>query len=178
MVALVATVIITLGVSAMCSLLEAFILSSTVADIEALKRSRPRMGQMLERFREGIDVTSSAILTLNTVANTLGATLVGLLASRHFAHTPDMHFMLWAVPAGMVVGILVFSEILPKNIGVAYRRQLQPVLVYPLMVVRFVMWPVAVIARYTIRSLLPSDERKDSGESEDEEILLLADKQA
>jgi CBS domain containing-hemolysin-like protein len=89
-----------------------------------------------------------------------------------------MHFMLWAVPAGMVVGILVFSEILPKNIGVAYRRQLQPVLVYPPMVVRFVMWPVAVIARYTIRSLLPSDERKDSGESEDEEILLLADKQA
>jgi len=179
MALLIVAILGTLGVSAVCSLLEAFILSTTVADVEALKKRRPAMGEKLERFRDGIDMTSSAILTLNTVANTLGATVVGLLASEQFADRPEMHFMLWAVPAGMVVGILVFSEILPKNIGVAYRRPLQPVLVYPVMLVRIFMWPVAVLAKFTMRSLLPSeDKKKVDDDSEDEEILLLAEKQA
>jgi CBS domain containing-hemolysin-like protein len=87
--------------------------------------------------------------------------------------------MLWALPACMVAGILAFSEIFPKNIGVAYRKQLQPLLVYPMLFVRWSMWPVAVLARYTIRGLLPSDERSEADDDADaEEILLLADRQA
>ncbi|MBN1402931.1 MAG: HlyC/CorC family transporter [Opitutales bacterium] len=180
MSALIAAIVATLGISALCSLLEAVLLSTSVADIESLRKKSERRAHMLEKFRDGLDMTSSAILTLNTVANTLGATVVGLLASREFAHRPEMHFMLWAVPALMVVGILVFSEIFPKNFGVAYRRQLHPYIVYPMALVRWSMWPVALLARYTIRALLPSEEKKkkDEEESDEEEILLLADKQA
>lgn len=180
MSALIAAIVATLGISALCSLLEAVLLSTSVADIESLRKKSERRAHMLETFRDGLDMTSSAILTLNTVANTLGATVVGLLASREFAHRPEMHFMLWAVPALMVVGILVFSEIFPKNFGVAYRRQLHPYIVYPMALVRWSMWPVALLARYTIRALLPSEEKKkkDEEESDEEEILLLADKQA
>ncbi len=180
MSALIAAIVATLGISALCSLLEAVLLSTSVADIASLRKKSERRAHMLETFRDGLDMTSSAILTLNTVANTLGATVVGLLASREFAHRPEMHFMLWAVPALMVVGILVFSEIFPKNFGVAYRRQLHPYIVYPMALVRWSMWPVALLARYTIRALLPSEEKKkkDEEESDEEEILLLADKQA
>jgi CBS domain containing-hemolysin-like protein len=176
MTALVLSILLTLGLSFTCSLLEAFILSTTVADIESLKKRRPRMGMMLERFRESIDMTSSAILTLNTVANTLGASVVGMLATAIFADDPELHFMLWAVPAFMVVAILLFSEIIPKNIGVAYRRELQGVLVYPLLVVRTLMWPVAALARLTIKGVIShaSDDEKES----EAEILLLADRQA
>ncbi len=179
MSALAVAIALTLGISAVCSLLEAVLLSTTVADIEALRKRSPRRGQMLESLREGLDMTSSAILTLNTIANTLGATVVGVLTSEQFAGQPGMDFMLWALPACMVVGILAFSEIFPKNIGVAYRKQLQPLLVYPMLFVRWSMWPVAVLARYTIRGLLPSDERSEADDDADaEEILLLADRQA
>ena len=178
MTALVIAIVLTLTLSFFCSLLEAFILSTTVADIETLKKRAPPQGAMLERYREGIDITSSAILTLNTVANTLGASVVGLLASQVYEGRPGEHYMIWAVPAGMVVGILVLSEILPKNLGLAYKRELQPFLIYPLMVVRFLMWPIAICARYTIRALLPEDNEKEEEKEQEEEILLLADKSA
>ena len=178
MTALLTAVFLTIGISFFCSLLEAFVLSSTVADIESLKKRLPHMGVLLERYRTNIDMTSSAILTLNTVANTLGASIVGLLASEYFADRPEMHYMLWVVPAGMVVGILLLSEILPKNLGVAYKRELQTTLVYPLMVVRVVMWPVAIFAKYTIRAFLPPEDGKEEEKQQEEAILLLADKSA
>lgn len=178
MAALLTAILLTLGVSFFCSLLEAFILSTTVPDIEAFKKRSPRLGAKLERFRNNIDMTSSAILTLNTVANTLGASVVGLLASRQYSAQPGMHFMLWLVPALLVVGILVFSEIVPKNVGVAYRRQLQPLLVYPIMIVSYAMWPVAVLARYTIRALMPEETPVEEERKQEEAILLLADKSA
>jgi CBS domain containing-hemolysin-like protein len=178
MTALVIAILLTLLVSFFCSLLEAFVLSSTVADIETLKKRSPRMGMLLERYRQNIDMTSSAILTLNTIANTLGASVVGLLASEYYSVRPEMHYMMWAVPAGMVVGILLFSEILPKNLGIAYRRQLQTVLVYPLMVIRFCMWPVAIFAKYTIRALLPEENEEKEEKQQEEEIILLAEKSA
>lgn len=178
MTALVASIVLTIGVSFFCSLLEAFVLSTTTADIEFLRKRSPRLGGLLERFRGEIDMTSSAILTLNTVANTLGASIVGMLASRYFAGKPEEHYMIWAVPAFMVVAILLLSEILPKNLGVAYRRPLQVVLVRPLHVVRFMMWPVAMVARYTIRALLPGEDEEKEEKEQEEEILLLADKSA
>lgn len=178
MTALVLAIILTLGVSFFCSLLEAFLLSTTVADVEFLKKNKPRSGVLLERFRAEIDMSSSAILTLNTVANTLGASVVGMLASSYFAQRPGEHYMVWAVPAFMVVGILLFSEILPKNLGVAYRRPLQRFLVRPLQAVRFAMWPVALFARFTVRALLPEANEKKEEKEQEEAILLLADKSA
>ena len=177
MTALITAIILTLVISFVCSLLEAFILSTTVADIEALKKSSPHKGMLLERYRTNIDMTSSAILTLNTMANTLGASIVGILANDVYSIRPE-HYMVWAVPACMVVGILLFSEILPKNLGIAYKRELQGVLVYPLMVVRIVMWPVAIFAKFTIRGLLPEGNEKEEEKEQEEAILLLADKSA
>ncbi|NBD39093.1 MAG: DUF21 domain-containing protein, partial [Verrucomicrobia bacterium] len=134
MTALVLAISFTLGVSALCSLLEAFILSTTSAEIEGLKKAHRKAGALLEHFKVRIDETSSAILTLNTIANTAGATVVGALAA-------DILDNKWlgVLSAGMVLGILFFSEIIPKNLGVAYRRPLQVYLVYPLWFIRIAM---------------------------------------
>ena len=112
MAALLIAIAMTLGISAICSLLEAFILSTTMAEIEGLKKQRPGQGNLLEKFKLGIEETSSAILTLNTIANTAGATIVGALAARLLDST-----WLGFVSAGLVLGCP------PRGVELAHTRK-------------------------------------------------------
>jgi CBS domain containing-hemolysin-like protein len=171
MTALSIAIILTLGVSAFCSLLEAFILSVSMAEIEALKQDHPGPGRLLERFKAEIDETSSAILTLNTIANTAGATIVGALAAGVFASAA----VGW-VSGGMVFAILIFSEIIPKNLGIAYRRGLRLWLVWPLAAVRLLMKPISLLARSLLQILLK--QQPPSEKEQEDEIRLLAERSA
>lgn len=163
----------TIAVSALCSILEAMILSTTTAEIEILKRAYPKRGEKLERFKKDLEETSSAILSLNTIANTLGATLVGGLATQIWSSNPND--TLFKVSLVMALSILFFSEIIPKNMGVIYRVTLQPYLVYPLSWVCAIMLPISRVVGYIVRMILkPSNIPTDS----DEEIILLAEKSA
>lgn len=162
----------TIGVSALCSILEAMILSTTTAEIEGLKKTHPPRGQKLEKYKLGLEETSSAILSLNTIANTLGATMVGGLAVKIW---PEDTNILFKISSAMALAILFFSEIIPKNMGVLYRPALQPILVYPLTWVCAIMAPLSSIVAIFVRMLLkPTETTTDS----DEEILLLAEKSA
>jgi len=114
-------IVLTIGVSALCSILEAMILSTTTAEIESLKKAHPKRGERLEKARQQIEETSSAILSLNTIANTLGATIVGGLAVQIWANESNV---LFKVSLAMTVAILFLSEIIPKNVGVLYRPRL------------------------------------------------------
>jgi Mg2+/Co2+ transporter CorB len=87
MLTLVIAVAFTLVVSAVCSVLEAMILSTTPTDIETLKKSDRVKGEQLEEIREDIEETISSILTLNTLANTLGAVVVGGIATKLFGES-------------------------------------------------------------------------------------------
>ena len=129
---LVIAVVLTIGVSALCSILEAMVLSVTTAEIENFKKKSPKRGVLIEKYRNEIDETSSAILSLNTIANTLGATLAGGLAEKAFGDGSNS--ILWFA-GGMTLGILFFSEILPKNLTVIYRSDMLGLLVPPLIVV-------------------------------------------
>jgi len=170
---LIVAVALTIGISALCSTLEAMILSITPAEIEALKKNSSRKGKMLERYREEIEETTSSILSLNTIANTLGATLVGGLAEKAFG---DGGNSLLIFAGGMTLGILFFAEIIPKNIAVAYRGGLQANLVYPLAVVRFVMAPISKVCKATVKAVVPQNNEREI--DEEEEIILLAQKGA
>jgi CBS domain containing-hemolysin-like protein len=162
----------TIGVSALCSILEAMILSTTTAEIEGLKKTHPKRGEKLEKYKIELAETSSAILSLNTIANTLGATMVGGLAVKIW---PEDANILFKVSAAMALAILFFSEIIPKNMGVLYRPALQPILIYPLTWVCAIMAPLSSIVAVLVRLLLkPAETTTDS----DEEILLLAEKSA
>ncbi|WOO41736.1 hemolysin family protein [Rubellicoccus peritrichatus] len=168
MTALIIAVLFTLGVSAFCSLLEAMILSTSTTDIEGLKKSHSKRGIMLERFREDIEETSSAILGLNTVANTAGASVSGALAIHSFGQENMILFSTF-----LVLAILILSEVIPKNIGVLYRAQLLPWMIYPLHAVRTIMLPISFLCSKIV--LLVAGKRQ-TDEVSDQEIILLAEK--
>lgn len=170
-------ILFTLGVSAFCSLLEAFILSTTPSEIEDFKRIHPHRGAMLEKFKTGIDETSSAILTLNTVANTMGATIVGAIAAQLFGGTELEKLFVGLTSAGMTLGILLLSEILPKNLGVIFRKPLRNYLVLPLQMVRITMKPLSKLAKGVVWVVVPKTAIQNQDDHE-QEILLLADKSA
>jgi CBS domain containing-hemolysin-like protein len=172
MLAFTFAIAFTISISALCSILEAMILSTTTAEIEGLKKQHPARGNTLEKYKLGLEETSSAILSLNTIANTLGATMVGGLAVQIWPEDP--HTLL-KVSSAMAVAILFFSEIIPKNVGVLYRPTLQPILVFPLVWVCAVMAPISRVVGFIVRfTLRPIASDTDS----DEEILLLAEKSA
>ncbi|MFP4353107.1 MAG: hemolysin family protein [Puniceicoccaceae bacterium] len=160
----------TICVSALCSVLEAMILSSTTTEIEGLKRRHPLIGRRLEKFKCEIEETTSAILSLNTIANTAGASISGALAATTLGEQNVIYFS-----SALVLGILIFSEVIPKNIGVLYRPVLQPVLVFPLHWIRVLMLPASSICKVTVRLLVKA---RPSNETPDEEILLLAERSA
>ncbi|MGF1656136.1 MAG: CNNM domain-containing protein [Verrucomicrobiales bacterium] len=160
----------TIFLSAFCSLLEAMILSTSFFEVEDLKRLKPKRGHLLETLRTNLEETSSAILTLNTFANTIGAVVVGAMATKLFGDV-----WLGVVSAGMTFGILILSEILPKNIGVAFRRQLQPVMVVPLYYICRVLRPITWFTETLVRAVI-RDKKEQS--LTDREITYLAERAA
>ncbi|MDP0500567.1 MAG: hemolysin family protein [Verrucomicrobiota bacterium JB022] len=179
MVAFILAIAFTLGTSAFCSLLEAFILSTTVAETETMKKEHPRRGRLLGHFKETIEESSASILTLNTIANTAGSIVVGALGTRIPVIADAQIWVVsgvWLLTAFMTVAILVFSEIIPKNIGVAYRRSLGPWLVDPLLAIRIFMKPFSFLARKLLSFVVvvpaPTEEEQE------EEIRLLAERSA
>jgi CBS domain containing-hemolysin-like protein len=146
------------------------ILSTTTAEIEGLKKAHPKRGERLERAKIDIEETSSAILSLNTIANTLGATIVGGLAVQIWSEHDNV---LFNVSLTMALAILFISEIIPKNVGVLYRASLQPVLIFPLIWICKIMTPISKVVGLFVRFLLKSQEPETDS---DEEIMLLAEK--
>ncbi len=173
--AFIAAIAFTIGASFFCSLLEAFILSTTVAEIEALKKSKPKKGLILEQLHTDLPNTIASILTLNTIANSAGATVVGGLASSIWF---GKSIALWIVSTGLVVSILIFSEIIPKNLGVVYRVPLQPWVVGPLSLLKKILTPIVYLTNLSVKLVIKESKEDQDGSSNEDEIILLAEKGA
>ncbi len=133
MTVLILYIALALGVSFLCSLMEAAILSISHGYIETLRKKKRRSGEILKHLKERIDRPLAAILTLNTVANTVGAAGVGaqVLILYTNAYGPDHAGRVVAIASGcLTFSILVFSEIIPKTIGVVYWKRLAPLVAY------------------------------------------------
>lgn len=163
-------VLFTLATSFWCSLLEALILSTTTAEVEALKRSKPARGQLLEQFRHEMEETISSVLTLNTMAHTLGSVLVGALGADLFGHAS-----LGFISGGMTLGILIVSEVIPKNLGVVYRPALQPHIIYPLLWMKRTLQPITWLCKQVVKFVI---RQKAHQPPADREIILLAERGA
>ncbi|MGH1339356.1 MAG: CNNM domain-containing protein [Aureispira sp.] len=137
--------------SFLCSILEAVLLSVTPTFINVKKKEGKSYADELEELKKDVDRPLIAILTLNTIAHTVGAILVGVQAKVAYlemyggqsvkvlgiAMTEDL--MVGVVSAIMTALILVASEIIPKTIGATYWRELAPfatrvlnILIFPL----------------------------------------------
>ena len=169
--AFILSVAFTVGVSFACSLMEAMILSTTVTEVEALKKRSPKRGQALEWLKTNLGETISAILTLNTVANTLGATVVGGLAAKIFGE-----WWIGIISGGLTVVILIFSEVIPKNLGVAYREAIQPVAAVPMVMICRALQPITYLCNLSVRLFVRRQPVSET--TSDEEIILLAERSA
>ncbi|MGF2687040.1 CNNM domain-containing protein [Marinobacter sp. DUT-3] len=121
MILLIAFAVLSIGFSFLCSILEAALLSITPSYIASIKQDNPELFARLRKLKDDIDDPLSAILTLNTIAHTVGATGVGAQVAVVFGEA-----WLGLASGVMTLAILIFSEIIPKTIGAKYWRGLAP----------------------------------------------------
>lgn len=154
-------------ISACCSVAEAVLYSIPWSRIEHLRKEGKPSGKILYDLRLNVQKPITAILTLNTIANTAGAAVAGASAARVFG--PDA--LVW-FSALFTVLILLFSEILPKTLGVMYARRLGPLMAKPLKVLVTVMMPA--IAVLGLIAKLVEGKRKGPHASEEDILAMVS----
>ncbi len=141
-------VLLAIGVSFLCSIMEAVLLSITPSYIAGLEQEGRALGGKIRTLKAHIDRPLAAILSLNTIANTMGAAAAGAQAAAIFGSQ-----IVGAFSAAMTLVILIFSEIIPKTVGAIFWRQLAPVVVRILVPIMWVMWPLVRLAQSVTRLL-------------------------
>lgn len=143
---LVVYVFIALGFSFLCSIAEAVILSVSSAYISVLEKEERPSGKLLRKQTDNINTPLSAILTLNTIAHTMGAAGAGAQAASVFGEA-----YLGVISAVLTLLILVFSEIIPKTVGATYWRALAPATAYFLKYLAIVLMPFVKMSELLTR---------------------------
>lgn len=123
---------VAIGVSFICSVLEAVLLSITPSYLAQLRQQGHPAAEKLSKLKADIDRPLASILTLNTIAHTIGAASAGAQAAVVFGSE-----WLGVFSGVLTLGILVLSEIVPKTIGATYWRQLSPLAAITL---RWMVW--------------------------------------
>lgn len=165
---LIISVSLAITISALCSICEAVLYSISASQVEMLKRNGHSSATHLQNLRSDIEKPITAILTLNTIANTIGASVAGAAAAKIFGQENLILFS-----AAFTLTILIFSEILPKTLGVAYAYKLAPVLTYPLRAMVFVLRPILLLSKLMTK-LLPQRVEETISSQEIQTIAALS----
>jgi CBS domain containing-hemolysin-like protein len=126
MTVLVLSVALVLAVSGLCSLAEAALYAVNRAYVRNLSESGSVSGRLLMKFKANMERPIAAILILNTVANTAGATVAGAQAQLLFGESALIWFSVV-----FTLAVLFLAEILPKVVGVVYNRPIATALSVP-----------------------------------------------
>lgn len=138
--------LIALSISFLCSVMEAVLLSTPMSFITMKENEGAKAAPLMKRLKQDIDDPISAILTLNTVAHTIGAAGVGAEAVKVFG---ESYFGL--ISAILTILILVFSEIIPKTIGASYWRTLAMVSARIIRIMVIVTYPLVLLSKLITR---------------------------
>lgn len=159
--------LITLAVSFLCSLLEAVLLSSTSTFIAVQVKEGRKSAILLEHLKENIDRPISAILTLNTLTNTLGSASIAFKVQAVYGErgVTITSFILSFM-------ILTLSEIIPKSIGASHWRTLLPVAAYMIQAMIIVLYPIVIISEKLGRLFASQSEDPEVSR---EEVLMTAE---
>lgn len=156
---------IAIGVSFLCSILEAVLLSATPSYVETLQSERPRAGAVVNRVQERLDQSLAAILILNTFAHTMGAFGVGAQALKVFG--PQWETLIAVL---LTLAILYFSEIIPKTLGATFWRLLIIPSAYLILWLVKLVYPLVWISTRLTRLF----GRRQESEITREEIIAMA----
>jgi CBS domain containing-hemolysin-like protein len=150
-----------------CSIAEAVLLSLTPSYIASVEQKGKRAGRLLQHLKENIDRPLAAILSLNTIAHTLGAAGAGAQATALFGDA-----YLGIVSAVLTLLILVFSEIIPKTLGALHWKKLAPTVAFSINYLMIFLYPFVKLSEYITQFL--SSNTKPADFSRDE-FTALAD---
>lgn len=154
--------LLSIGFSFLCSIWEAVLLSITPSYINTRLQEGSSVGVTLKHFKDDIDRPLSAILTLNTIAHTVGAIGVGAQAGALFSESTfklgpiNMESIIAVV---MTLAILILSEIIPKTLGANYWRRLTPFTVSSIKGLLWVLTPFVWVSQLITKNL-KSDKDK------------------
>lgn len=138
--------------SFLCSMWEAVLLSITPTYAEVEYQKGTALGVKLRSFKSDVDRPLAAILTLNTIAHTVGAIGVGAQATKLWEQTNPLVTQL-LVPVVMTIAILVLSEIIPKTLGAVYWKKLVPFTVRCLTFIMMVLAPLIWVSQRLTKTL-------------------------
>ncbi|MCK5109913.1 MAG: DUF21 domain-containing protein [Arcobacteraceae bacterium] len=142
--------VLVIGISFLCSVLESTLLSTNMSYISVLGKRNPNAGKLLKKLKIDIDKSISSILILNTFANTLGATAIGVQAQIVFEN--DSTFVL-IVSIALTFMILFFAEIIPKTIGAIYWKQLAPYAAKTIEIFIFITYPIIIFTLFVTKKI-------------------------
>lgn len=142
--------LVSIVASFLCSLWEATLLSITPSYAQLKLKEGTRTGRKLQAFKKNVDRPLAAILTLNTIAHTVGAIGVGAQAALIWAEANPLITSVF-VPTAMTLAILVLSEIIPKTFGATYWQRLAPFTVNSLTVVIILLYPLVWMSQQITR---------------------------
>ncbi|MFW6043287.1 MAG: CNNM domain-containing protein [Marinilabiliaceae bacterium] len=165
MTLLILYLFLALGVSFLCSILEAVLLSTTASYIEIKKMQNLKGAHLFSQLKENIDRPISAILSINTIAHTVGAAGVGAQATALFGEA-----FFGIISAVLTFLILVVSEIIPKTIGATFWKSLAIPSAYIIRVLMFIAYPLVLFAEL-ITKLMPKSDDSSSISREEIEAM-------
>ena len=156
---------IALGVSFLCSLLESTLMSTTLSYITLREEEGYKPASLMKKYKTETERPLAAILSLNTIANTVGASGVGMQATLVFGEA-------WfgVCSAIMTILILIFSEIFPKTIGTTYWKRLMGFAAHTIRFLIVLMWPIVKLIELISRLFPEQDEATVSRE----EVIAMA----
>ncbi len=163
---LILYIALAIGVSFLCSIMEAVLLSVSPAYIGALESEKPVVAERLRKLKSDVDRPLAAILTLNTVAHTIGAAGAGAEAAAYFGNGAIGVFS-----AVLTLGILVLSEIIPKTLGAVYWRGLAPLVSRMLNPLIYLLYPLVLMSQWFAKLLTRGEK---GGDVSREELAALA----
>ncbi|MFK8049252.1 MAG: CNNM domain-containing protein [Halioglobus sp.] len=165
MTLLIVYLFVAIGVSFLCSILEAVLLSIRPSYLEGLIIERPKAGNLVKTVKDRIDESLSSILILNTFAHTMGAAGVGAQALRVFGAQWET-----VIAVSLTLVILFFSEIIPKTLGATFWRRLAVPSAFVIVWLVRLVYPLVWMS--TRLTKMFSDGKED--EITREEIIALA----
>ena len=143
-----------LALSFLCSILEAVLLSTPMSFISMKENEGNKTATLMKRYKNNVDRPVGAILSLNTIAHTIGSAGVGAESIKIFG---EEYFGL--ISAILTLLILVLSEIIPKTIGASYWRSLAMTSTKIIRVLIFITYPLVLLSEVITKIITPKNHQ-------------------
>lgn len=156
-----------LSLSFLCSVLEAVLLSTPMSYISMRENQGSKTATLMKQYKNNVDRPVGAILSLNTIAHTIGSAGVGAESVKIFG---EQYFGL--ISAILTLLILVLSEIIPKTIGASYWRSLAMPSTRIIRVLILITYPLVLLSELITKVFTP---RGNQASMSREEVSAMVD---